>query len=140
MNYDGFNKLRDTYRDTVKLWSTIAPYSGYKSQTISWRLIPAIENNRIRTYYEKDSNKCIGFVTWAWLTNEEFKTQVYDGPEVFKRDSGDQVHVVDFIAPYGNVMRIFRDIKRHLSDMYPDYNYCTARRGSREKHYRSANC
>lgn len=47
--------MKDYYKDTVKLWTTTPPYSGYRSEVISWRLYPAIEHSRIKVYYREGS-------------------------------------------------------------------------------------
>ena len=110
----------DIFRDTVELWTTISPYSGYNSETIAWRLLPAIDNERIKVYYR--SGKCVGFVTWAWFTEEEFETLKFNGVEVFKRNEGDLLYVVDLIIPYGrsDVVHIVKDMRKYLSDVYPN--------------------
>ena len=76
--------MRDILRDTLDLWTTQEPFSGYKSQTIAWRLLPAIDNKRIRVYYRGDL--CVGFVTWAWFLEKEFDTMKFNGAEVFARN------------------------------------------------------
>jgi len=112
--------MRDTVRDTVTLWTTHEPFSGYKSRTIAWRLLPAIDNGRIRVYYRGDL--CIGFVTWAWFFEKEFDTMEFSGAEVFARDDGDMIYLMDAIIPYGrsDVRHVTRDMRQHLSELYPD--------------------
>ena len=104
----------------LRLWTTVHPYSGYRCQTIAWRLLPAHEHGRIRHYTE--GSRYVGFITWAWFTREEFETGVYSGPEVFARDSGEVVVLVDMIAPGGrnDVLFIVKEARQYLSGLYPN--------------------
>jgi|TARA_R110000796_G_scaffold70093_1_gene159615 hemolysin-activating ACP:hemolysin acyltransferase len=127
--------MEDIVRDTVSLWKNIHPYSGYKIETIDWRLIPAIENKKIKVYYR--GKKCVGFITWAWFTEEEFDTLDYNGAEVFKRNEGDMLYVVDLIIPYGrsDVTHIVRDMRRYLSELHPDKPMAFAHRSGFRKQW-----
>ena len=117
--------------EALRLWTTVAPYSGYQSKTIANRLLPAIRHNRIRHY--RRSGKYIGFITWAWFTKEEFESDTYYGPEVFARDHGDFVVLVDMIAPGGrnDVLSIVKEARRFLSEKHPGESCLLARREGR---------
>lgn len=119
------------HEDALRLWTTVAPYSGYPCSTIANRLVPAIKHGRIRHYRRDD--RYMGFVTWAWFTWSEAESGVYYGPEVFSRDSGDILRVIDMIAPGGrdDVLYMARDIRRFLSEKYPGEGYALARRQGR---------
>ena len=125
----------DIFRDTVELWTTVSPYSGYNSETIAWRLLPAIDNERIKVYYRGE--KCVGFVTWAWFTEGEFDTLKFNGVEVFKRNEGDLLYVVDLIIPYGrsDVVHIVKDMRKYLSNLYPDKPMAFAHRTGFKKQW-----
>jgi len=127
--------LKDILGDALDLWTTVEPYRSYKSETIGWRLVPAIDNKRIRVYYRKE--KCIGFVTWAWFTEQEFDTLEFDGVEVFKRNEGDLLYVVDLIIPYGSadVFHIVRDMRKYLSKKHPDKPMAFAHRTGFKKQW-----
>ena len=127
--------MRDILRDTLELWTTIEPYKSYKSETIGWRLLPAIDNDQIKVYYRDE--KCIGFVTWAWFTKKEFDTLEFDGTEVFKRNEGDLLYVVDLIIPHASadVFNIVRDMRRHLSEKHPDKPMAFAYRTGSKKQW-----
>lgn len=118
-------------RDAIGLWTTVSPYSGFPSETISWRLLPAIENGRIRLFY-RDGN-CVGLVTWGFMTDREFETRDYCGGEVFSRSFGDIMVIVDMIAPYGgrDVLWISREMRRQFWLDYPEVSYIWAHRGNR---------
>ena len=73
--------------DALHLWTTVEPYSGFPCATIAWRLIPAIDNDQIRLFYR--DGECVGLITWAFMTEEEFGTREYDGVEVFSRKDGE---------------------------------------------------
>lgn len=116
----------------LELWTTTEPYSGFRSETIAWRLIPALDSGKYRVYWDV-ADVPRGFVSWAFLTREEFESGDYDGREVFQRESGDLFVVMDMIAPYGqnDVLLISRDLRKTFKRLYPDVETVVARRGPR---------
>lgn len=116
----------------LQFWVTVAPYSGLRSETIGWRLLPAVKHGRIRHFW--DGDRYMGFMTWAWFMGGEFESGVYYGPEVFARESGDFVVLVDMIAPGGrdDVKFMVKEMRRHLSELYPDEPCLYALRNGRK--------
>lgn len=114
----------------LDLWIKVRPYANYPCRTISTRLLPAEKHGRIKHYY--DGSRYMGFVTWAWFTEEEARTLEY-GSGVFSRESGDVLRIVDMIAPGGNrdVFYIGKDIRSHLSMLYPEAEVAYAQRRGR---------
>lgn len=115
----------------VELWSTVEPYSNLASRTIGWRLLTAHRANKIRHYW--DGDRYAGFVTWCFLTDQEEATRDFSGFEVFARSSGDNLVVMDLIAPFGrdDVRFIAKDIRAQLSEIYPDVPAAKVWRGPR---------
>jgi hemolysin-activating ACP:hemolysin acyltransferase len=126
---------RNAFMDALQLWTTTEPYSKYPSERIGWQLVPAYEHGKLRVYYR--GGEPVGFVTWTWLTTEEFRTRDYSGREVFSRDVGEVLYIPNMIAPYGrsDVFFIARDIRRHLSELYPDAHLALSRRQNRVGSY-----
>lgn len=118
--------------DALHLWTTVEPYSGFPCATIAWRLIPAIDNEQIRLFYR--DGKCVGLVTWAFMTEEEFETRDYSGVEVFARRDGEIMVVIDMIAPHGknDVLWISKEMRKHFYTHYPDVKDVRAHRGKRD--------
>jgi len=117
--------------DAIGLWTTVSPYSGFPSSTISWRLLPAIKSDQIRLFYR--DGECVGLVTWAFMTDEEFETRQYSGEEIFSRRSGDVLVFVDMIAPYGrrDVFWMCRELRKQFWIHYPFLKGAMAHRGKR---------
>jgi cytolysin-activating lysine-acyltransferase len=117
--------------DALELWTTTEPYSTFPSQTIAWRLIPALESGQYRIYRDA-YGRARGFISWAFMTEKEFETRDYDGAEIFLRKSGEALVFVDMIAPYGrnDVLLICRDMRR-LFEERPDITRALAHRGRR---------
>lgn len=122
----------EDFFDALHLWTTTDPYKGFRCETINWRLAPAFHYGQYRVYRDP-SGAVRGFVTWAFMTSEEFESLDYDGWEAFARDRGDILVIVDMVAPYGrsDVFRIGRDIRRVLEALYPDVGRAVAHRGPR---------
>ena len=117
--------------DALRLWTTVEPYSGYRSATIAWRLLPAIDNGQIRLFYRSD--ECVGLVTWAFFTWEEFDTREYSGHEVFARRDGEVMVFLDMIALRGrtDVLWMCREIQDQFYVQYPHVKTAYAHRGER---------
>lgn len=118
--------------DALELWTTTYPYSTYPCETIAWRLVPALESGRYRLYRDA-SDFPRGFISWAYMTRQEFETREYRGSEIFARDEGECLVFVDMIAPYGanDVLLICRDMRRLFKEDYPRFDQVLAHRGRR---------
>ena len=108
--------------DCVDLWTTCLPYSTFPSSTIAWRLSPAIESGRYKIWHN-EGGSCAGFVTWAWMTDEEFETREYWGPDIFRRETGDKLVFVDMIAPNGisDVVKFCKELQHYFKVKFPDF-------------------
>ena len=81
-------------------------------------LFPLI-HQKSRLFYNGD--KPIGFVSWAWLTEEEatefLSERWMPSEEVHKRpdviDDQYQLWGIDFIAPYGHSTKVMRGMMNH---------------------------
>lgn len=109
------NKLRDA----IEVWGECPKYGEYASKYIWYRLVSAYDNNKLHVYYNE--GKPIGFITYCFLTNEETETLEWWGPEAFARESGDHLWFIDMVANGGraDVLRICRDMRRKIKDLYP---------------------
>ena len=89
-------------------------YRDQRIRDLGYRFIPAIEHGKVR-YWMRDGS-LIGFATWCYMTFEEAETREYSGREVFSRDCGDQLWVMDMVA-LDSVLYIARDMRRHLGEV-----------------------
>jgi cytolysin-activating lysine-acyltransferase len=86
----------------------------YKVADIVERFVPALIHNQFR-YYEINGDP-IGFVNWAWLSNEveeKFKTGQY----VLNLDEwagGENLWFPEFIAPFGHARLIIKDLRTNF--------------------------
>ena len=99
------------------------------NQSLDHRLYTLVEFNhyclfplihqKARLFYNGD--KPIGFVSWAWLTEEEAQDFISErwmpSEEVHKRpdviDDQYQLWGIDFIAPYGHSTKVMRCMMKH---------------------------
>ena len=91
-----------------------APF--YREQRIlnlGYRFIPAIQHGKVRYYMQGGS--LIGFCTWCYLTEEEGRTQKYNGREAFARVEGEQAWVIDMVA-VDSVSYIAKDMRRFIPE------------------------
>ena len=118
-------------RDALNVWTTSDPYKKFPCETISWRLLPAIDNDQIRLFYRED--KCVGLITWAFMTQKEFDSKEYSGPEIFSRNDGEIMVIVDMIAKMGkkDVLWISKEMRKQFWSQYPNVTEVFAHRGNR---------
>ena len=132
----GYNFIMDL-EEAIKLWCTVDPYRDYPCSTIAWRLLPASHHGRLRHYW--DCDRYVGFVSWAFLSSDEYMTNSYDGLEIFARTGGDRLVIIDMIANGGSsdVRVISRDLRRFFYLCYPDYGVVWSHRGDRYGWYKN---
>jgi hemolysin-activating ACP:hemolysin acyltransferase len=121
----------DTFFQAMQLWTTVPPYNKFPCDTINNRLIPAYYNQQMLGWY--DGSVLRAFITWAFMTDQEFETREYWGPEIFARRDGEKLVIVDMIAPGGknDVLSISRDVRRFMKKKFPHVKNVYAHRGPR---------
>ena len=79
-------------------------------------LVP-IHFNQFRIY--KKNNTPIGFVSWAFFSKDIAEKYRHGNYHLTFDDwkSGDELWFIDFIAPYGNIRSIVKDLK---TNVFPD--------------------
>ena len=122
--------MRDL-EDALTIWTADPVYGGYPSRTVGWRLLPALSYDKLRVYRD-DNGKPFALLSYAFLTDEEAKTQVWSGPEVFARKTGDQLWVIDMIANGGkkDVLSVAKSIRQYFYEKYRAFERVYAMRGN----------
>jgi hypothetical protein len=71
------------------------------------------------------------------MTDEEFETRDYWGPEIFSREIGDKLVFVDMIAPNGTsgVLSFCRDLRQMFKLEFPEVKKVWSHRGQRRGVY-----
>jgi hemolysin-activating ACP:hemolysin acyltransferase len=90
-----------------------------------------VYSGKVRHYW--DGDRYMGFVSWAFLTDAEYISNEYCGLEVFARDYGDCLVVIDMIAKGGlsDVLFISRDVRDFFNREFPEIVRIRSHRGSR---------
>ncbi|MCG8363377.1 MAG: toxin-activating lysine-acyltransferase [Pseudanabaenales cyanobacterium] len=86
----------------------------YHILDIAERFVPALIHNQFR-YYEIDGNP-IGFVNWAWLT-DEVEQKIITGKYNLNLDEwtgGKNLWFPEFIAPFGHARLIVKDLRTNI--------------------------
>lgn len=104
------------FYDCTYFWTSTKPYSEFKCETINFRLMPAFENSKIMMF-QKGIN-IIGFFTWGWMTENEFKTFEFNGEEVFSRTNGDKCVIVDVIVR-SDLFKCIKHLKVYGKEHHP---------------------
>ena len=88
----------------------------YRDQTlknIQYRFVPAIRHGKIRYYMI--GKRMFGFVTWAYLTEQEARHMNFDGQLVYQREDGEQLWIMDLVATQ-DVLYICRNMCKYLKE------------------------
>ena len=112
-------KDRNTVLDCLYLFNKSEYHRQYTLVQFNNYCLFPILHKKARLFYEND--KPIGFVSWAWLSEEEateFLSEMWiPGEEVWKRpdivDDQHQLWGIDFIAPFGHTTKVMRSMMKH---------------------------
>lgn len=122
----------ETFFQALSLWVTTPPYHKFPCDTINNRLFPAFYTGQIYGAFDVAGN-VRAIITWGFMTDEEFETREYWGPEVFARTDGEKLVFVDMIAPGGknDVLSLCREMRKLFKQAYPHVDRVYAHRGPR---------
>jgi cytolysin-activating lysine-acyltransferase len=110
---------RNTVLDCLYLFNKSDDHRLYTlAEFNSYCLFPLLYK-KARLFY--DGDQPIGFVSWAWITEEEaseFLSEMWvPSEEAWKRPDviDDRYHLwgIDFIAPYGHTTKVMRGMMKH---------------------------
>lgn len=100
------------------LLMTADVYKNEPFGELSTRMLLALGNNKLRVYFGESGTEVLGFVSWCYYTDEEVATGRWVWSEVFARDSGDQLWIVDMAATH-SVLSVVRDFRRFIHERDP---------------------
>ena len=108
-------------------------YCSYTVDDIHRLILPPVALQQFRIW-EVESHP-VGFVTWAML-NEEAQQGYWDGTRLLQPDdwkAGENLWLIDFVAPYGGVRPMVREGRKHLRSILGEGVLGRANRISRGK-------
>jgi len=98
----------------------------YTVKDLERYLIYPIKHDKIRIYYKGDDP--IGLITWCWLNKEEGKKFLnsqhyitekdYVGDHKVLSNSKKELWGIEFIAPYGDALKIMKTLKKEHDSYY----------------------
>lgn len=96
------------------LYSQSPLHQGWPMISIQQWLLPALMHKQYRIYHQ--GAKPVGFVTWAWLSQEVETAYVRNTRSLQPKDwkSGDRGWILDYVAPFGDAKRIASDLKTNI--------------------------
>lgn len=97
--------------EMVWLYSMSKMHRGWPISSIHQWLVPALMYKQYRIYHK--GSKPVGLVTWGWFSKEVEEAYVRNPRMLSPKDwqSGDRGWLLDFIAPFGDALRIGADLK-----------------------------
>ena len=86
----------------------------YQIDDIGRVILPAIHCNQFRLYHQQ--GQPIALITWAWMSDQVAHRYVHDAQTLRPQDwqSGNQLWVMDFCAPFGHARAIMHELKHKL--------------------------
>lgn len=113
------------YINSFELFGRITPllmtadvYKNEPFADLATRFLLAIGNNKLRVYFGESGTEVLGFISWCYHTDEEVATGQWSWSEVFARDTGDQLWIVDMAATH-SVLSVVRDFRRFIHEREP---------------------
>lgn len=109
--------------EVLALLSESQWHRQYSKEDIDRVIIPAVECDRARCYFDDESEELVGFLTWTFLTPEAEKgyiegTRYLQSMDWETRPTDGQLWIIDMVAPYGGVSEIVRSTKRWFENHY----------------------
>lgn len=100
--------------EMVWLYSMSEMHRTWAIASIHQWLVPALANKQYRLYHK--GNKPVGLVTWAHMSAEAETKYVRNTRSLQPKDwvGGDRNWVIDFIAPFGDAIRIGHDLRTNV--------------------------
>ena len=101
-------------------------------------ILPAIKNKQIKLYYS-DEQRPMALIIWAWFSNSVMESMCSPEGKVIEPhewNCGSKLFISDFIAPYGNTKKIFKDV---FTRVFPDENKAVSIRRNLDGSFRKKN-
>lgn len=100
--------------DMVWLYSMSELHRTWPIHSIQQWLLPALKHKQYRIYHK--GRKPVGLVTWAKMSADVETAYVLNTRSLTPDGwtSGDRNWIVDFIAPFGDALRIGHDLRTHV--------------------------
>ena len=100
--------------EMVWLYAMSEMHRGWPMTSIHQWLMPAILHKQYRLY--RQGQKPVGLVTWARMSAEAETAYVRNVRSLKPEDwiGGDRNWIIDFIAPFGDALRIGHDLRTNI--------------------------
>lgn len=105
------------FYEALGMMMALAMASNYKNWTIQEAetyLLPPLNMGQCKIYFtERDC--LMGFVTWALVDEQSHAALLKKGqnPPPDRWGSGENLWLIDIVAPFGNTLHIVRDLQRN---------------------------
>lgn len=106
--------------DSLYLFDKSPIHREYSVADFSHFILLPLLHDKLRVFYEDD--KPVSLVTWCWLTHQESEDFLNDeyapDEEAFRRNAGDKLWGMDFIAPFGHALLTMRRMRQISAELY----------------------
>lgn len=111
------NSMISVFGEMVWLYSVSPLQKSWHISSIQRWLVPALAHKQYRIYHRGE--KPVGLVTWAYLNEKVEKRYALRPTSLEPKDwnSGDRKWIIDFIAPFGDALKIGHDLR---TNVFPD--------------------
>lgn len=123
--------------DGLKLFGLSNFHRNYTLKEFTNYFLYPLRHKKIRFFYE--GKVPIGLVTWCFLSNEKseafFKDEYVIQEEDYRANEGDKLWCIEFIAPFGDALKVARGMQQHFRNLYPGKHKTSWKRfGRQEQH------
>ena len=80
----------------------------------------AVKHGKVLTHWDGDN--LVGYCSYGFFTRDELDKDLWNGDEVYARDTGDILYFPKFQCRHGKreVIKFIRNIQQHMFNNYPD--------------------
>lgn len=101
--------------DILTLMTASETHQDYKVKHFPQSVLIPVQLNQFRIYHD-EAGKPVGFASWACMSEEVKERFMHNNPVLTLEDyaSGDIVVFMEFIAPFGHIKQMVRDLRQRF--------------------------
>ncbi|GJJ05044.1 hypothetical protein RugamoR64_55820 [Duganella rhizosphaerae] len=127
---DEFLRQYEILGRVTSLMSKSASHAQLPLSYLARVWLPAIRHNNVKCYFN-DDGEIVAMLAWAFLSEATIQRLCDSGRmdlHLSEWNEGDQLWIVDFLAPHGNLRYVLRNMRDQLFPGQKRISYCRYKR------------
>lgn len=108
------NSLSLTYGRALRVLGSLPDWRDSSLRSLQWRVWSPVKLRQVEFLYD-GRGIAIGFVSWAFLTDEVAQLLVEDSSyrlDISEWNEGDQLWIIDFVSPSGGARSLWQRFRQ----------------------------